>query len=141
MPSQEKFDPTFRFQVGERVADKPKMTSINMGQRFGTVTDLILKTQKTRTGTRRRKFIQVKWDHLQQPVEVDQMRLCAAENILRPAASTNAKNWCGVSHSNPSKERYSLDNGLLPRAPHHCPQIPMSLLESRDKISAAASLL
>ena len=81
MPSQEKFDPTFRFQVGERVADKPKMTSINMGQRFGTVTDLILKTQKTRTGTRRRKFIQVKWDHLQQPVEVDQMRLCAAENI------------------------------------------------------------
>ena len=46
MPSQEKFDPTFHFQVGERVADKPKMTSINMGQHFGTVTDLILKLRR-----------------------------------------------------------------------------------------------
>ena len=34
MPSQEKFDPTFRFKWVNALQTNPKMTSINMGQRF-----------------------------------------------------------------------------------------------------------
>lgn len=80
-----------KFQEGDRVAEKPKATYIQVNnkatsdriaqyrtQRLGTV--LGYKYQTTRTG-RKTPYVQVQWDHLESPSLHAQMRLCLESDL------------------------------------------------------------
>jgi len=69
----------FKFAIGQRVAEKPKTFYTNkLPQRYGVVVEHKVKLQR---GGTRRKFLLVQWDHLKQPTEHDQGRICAIEDF------------------------------------------------------------
>jgi len=87
----------FKFQPGDRVAERPRVTlnvaSSSQGQqlfkrhnkqRYGTVT-----ATSVRVNTRgaRRKIVSVQWDGSQQPSEHEQMRLCAIDELAEATQS------------------------------------------------------
>lgn len=75
-----------KFQPGDRVAEKPKASYIqvnnpktleiikkNRTQRYGTVLDYVYQTNRT---GRKTPYVQVQWDHLESPSLHAQSRLC-----------------------------------------------------------------
>jgi len=80
---------TAKFQPGDRVAERPKVTAIPglnpeslkriqefRGQRYGVVVDVFIKPTKTKSrGTMQNKFVKVLWDGLKTPSDHAQMRL------------------------------------------------------------------
>jgi hypothetical protein len=80
-----------KFQQGDRVAEKPKASYIQVNnkatndriaqyrtQRLGTVLDYVYQT--TRTG-RKTPYVRVQWDHLESPNLHAQMRLCLESEL------------------------------------------------------------
>lgn len=79
------------FQVGDRVAEKPKPVGISKKQyvlatqagittqRHGVVTDVVIKTNSC--DKRRLVYVQVQWDHLNSPVTHLQNRLCKESDL------------------------------------------------------------
>ena len=80
-----------KFKTGDRVAEKPKATYIqvnnprtleiikkNRTQRFGTVLSYVY--QVNRNG-RKSPYVQVQWDHLESPCLHAQCRLCLESEL------------------------------------------------------------
>jgi hypothetical protein len=85
--------PQHQYTIGERVAERPKAHGIfavrqevkdriqqYRGQRYGTVVGM--KIKPNRNGSKR-KFLLIKWDHLQTPTEHAQMRICPADQLVK----------------------------------------------------------
>jgi hypothetical protein len=77
----------FKFAVGDRVAEKPRIhlgiavkpeNQRRYSSRLGTVTELRTKTRKD---GHQRKYLAVRWDGFNSSSEHDQMRLCAASEL------------------------------------------------------------
>ena len=79
------------FQVGDRVAERPKnmifsglstkarqTAAANNQQRYGIVTGL---TTKVSTSKQVTKYVLVKWDHLQSASEHSQSRICHIADV------------------------------------------------------------
>ena len=86
-----KAKPIVKFREGDRVAEKPKATYIqvnnprtleiikkNRTQRFGTVLGYVY--QANRNG-RKSTYVKVQWDHLESPCLHAQMRLCLESEL------------------------------------------------------------
>ena len=85
------------FQVGDRVAEKPKPVGISkkqhvlatragiISQRHGVVTGIIIKNNSR--DKRRLVYIQVQWDHLKSPVTHLQNRLCKESQAKEEATA------------------------------------------------------
>jgi hypothetical protein len=77
----------FKFAVGDRVAEKPRIhlgiavkpeNQRRYASRVGTVTELRTKTRKD---GHQRKYLVVRWDGFNSSSEHDQMRVCAATEL------------------------------------------------------------
>jgi len=77
----------FKFAVGDRVAEKPRIhlgiavkpeNQRRYSSRTGTVTGLATKTRKD---GHRRKYLAIQWDGSTASSEHDQMRVCAATDL------------------------------------------------------------
>jgi hypothetical protein len=77
----------FKFAVGDRVAEKPRIhlglavkqeNQRRYSSRTGTVTEL---RNKTRKDGHQRKYLCVLWDGFKTASEHDQMRICSAEEL------------------------------------------------------------
>jgi hypothetical protein len=79
------------FQVGDRVAERPKAHGIfairedvkeriaqYRTQRYGTVVDISYK--RTSNG-RKQRMLRIQWDHLKSPMEHAQMRICHERDL------------------------------------------------------------
>jgi hypothetical protein len=85
--------PQFQFQVGDRVAERPKPHGIfthsdetrqriaqYRSQRYGVVLDIKLKPS---SNGRKRKVLVIQWDNLKSPSEHEQMRICPIDQLQR----------------------------------------------------------
>lgn len=83
--------PQYKFKVGDRVAERPKAhatfatrpESIAIvrkyrSQRYGTVVDIKHKRARDK---RVMRYLVIKWDHLNSPMEHMQSRICPIENF------------------------------------------------------------
>ena len=77
----------FKFAVGDRVAEKPRIhlglavkqeNQRRYSSRIGTVTGLVTKTRKD---GHQRKYLAVRWDGFNSSSEHEQMRVCFAEDL------------------------------------------------------------
>jgi hypothetical protein len=92
-----KYKAVVKFKDGDRVAEKPKASYIqvnnpktleiikkNRTQRYGTVLGYVY--QSNRNG-RQTPYIQVQWDHLESPSLHAQSRLCLESEFLEVKAN------------------------------------------------------
>jgi len=86
-----KAKPIVKFHEGDRVAEKPKATYIqvnnpktleiikkNRTQRFGTVLSYVYQTNRN---GRKSPYVKVQWDHLESPCLHAQCRLCLESEL------------------------------------------------------------
>ena len=85
-----------KFQTGDRVAEKPKASYIqvnnpktleiikkNRTQRYGTVLSYVYKVNRNKVQT---PYVQVQWDHLESPCLHAQSRLCLESELAEVKA-------------------------------------------------------
>ena len=87
--------PIQSFQIGDRVAERPKSTIIpNLKaeskakvaqyavQRYGVVVDVFMKTTQTRANKQiQQRFLKILWDDRQTPSDHAQMRICHESDL------------------------------------------------------------